>query len=158
VIGVGVKNSTSHLLASNCDEFIYCEDLVRHPKPKPRVVTQLPDKKDVFQLLMDSIEALQREDKEILWGSMVTDNETKTALVQRILTATEASAIYWKMPPKINSSRSRAILRAGRMLSIRFRSRGEDYTFFFKLYCDIITSIMCGRHPSVRAKEGCRAF
>lgn len=72
VIGVGVKNSTSHLLASNCDEFIYYEDLVRHPKSKPRVVTQLPDKKkDAFQLLMDSIEALQREDKEVLWGSMV---------------------------------------------------------------------------------------
>jgi len=72
VIGVGVKSSTSTLLANNCDEFIYYEDLVRQPKPKPRAVTQLPDKKkDCFQLLIDSIEALQREDKEILWGSMV---------------------------------------------------------------------------------------
>jgi uncharacterized protein (TIGR00288 family) len=70
VIGVGVKNSTSTLLAGNCDEFIYYEDLVR--QPKPRAVTQLPDKKkDCFQLLIDSIEALQREDKEVLWGSMV---------------------------------------------------------------------------------------
>jgi len=72
VIGVGVKNSTSTLLAGNCDEFIYYEDLVRQPKPKPKVVTQLPEKKkDCFQLLIDSIEALQREDKEVLWGSMV---------------------------------------------------------------------------------------
>jgi uncharacterized protein (TIGR00288 family) len=29
VIGVGVKNSTSELLISNCDEFIYYDDLVR---------------------------------------------------------------------------------------------------------------------------------
>ncbi len=29
VIGVGVKNSTSDLLMSNCDEFIYYDDLVR---------------------------------------------------------------------------------------------------------------------------------
>jgi uncharacterized protein (TIGR00288 family) len=37
VIGVGVKNSTSDLFISNCDEFIYYDDLVRadHPdKPK----------------------------------------------------------------------------------------------------------------------------
>ena len=29
VIGIGVKNSTSDLLISNCDEFIYYDDLVR---------------------------------------------------------------------------------------------------------------------------------
>jgi uncharacterized protein (TIGR00288 family) len=72
VIGIGVKNSTSALLSSNCDEFIYYEDLVREPSHKPKSVTQLPQKKkECFELLMDSIEALQREDKEVLWGSMV---------------------------------------------------------------------------------------
>ena len=35
VIGVGVKNSTSTLLSSNCDEFIYYEDLVRQAQPLP---------------------------------------------------------------------------------------------------------------------------
>ena len=35
VIGVGVKNSTSDLLISNCDEFIYYDDLVREV-PAPR--------------------------------------------------------------------------------------------------------------------------
>ncbi len=29
VVGVGVKNSTSDLLISGCDEFIYYDDLVR---------------------------------------------------------------------------------------------------------------------------------
>lgn len=72
VIGVGVKNSTSALLASNCDEFIYYEDLVRTAKPKPRAVTHLPEKKkECFELLLETIEALQREDKEVIWGSMV---------------------------------------------------------------------------------------
>src|SRR3979409_882827 len=37
VIGVGVKKSSSDLLISNCDEFIYYDDLVREkPKKQPR--------------------------------------------------------------------------------------------------------------------------
>ena len=35
VIGVGVKNSTSDLLISNCDEFIYYDDLIREQARKP---------------------------------------------------------------------------------------------------------------------------
>src|SRR5213079_1261954 len=34
VIGVGVKKSTSDLFISNCDEFIYYDDLVRVEQPK----------------------------------------------------------------------------------------------------------------------------
>src|ERR1700740_1415195 len=36
VIGVGVKNSTSDLFISNCDQFLYYDDLVRTQPPKPR--------------------------------------------------------------------------------------------------------------------------
>jgi uncharacterized protein (TIGR00288 family) len=36
VIGVGVKNSTSDLLMSNCDEFIFYDDLVRQKKAAPK--------------------------------------------------------------------------------------------------------------------------
>jgi len=36
VIGVGVKNSTSDLLMSNCDEFIFYDDLVRKQEPSRR--------------------------------------------------------------------------------------------------------------------------
>ena len=39
VIGVGVKNSTSDLLISNCDEFIYYDDLVR-VAPKKKAATR----------------------------------------------------------------------------------------------------------------------
>src|SRR5262245_65333414 len=41
VIGVGVKKSTSDLFISNCDEFIYYDDLVRADLAKKRsTVTQ----------------------------------------------------------------------------------------------------------------------
>lgn len=36
VIGVGVKNSTSDLFISNCDEFLYYDDLVRAERARPR--------------------------------------------------------------------------------------------------------------------------
>ena len=36
VIGVGVKKSTSDLFITNCDEFIYYDDLVRVEQPKKR--------------------------------------------------------------------------------------------------------------------------
>ena len=72
VIGVGVKNSSSDLLIDNCDEFIFYEDLVRGVQKAPSTVA-FTDKKqaEVFKLLIDSIKALMRENKEILWGSMV---------------------------------------------------------------------------------------
>jgi uncharacterized protein (TIGR00288 family) len=70
-IGVGVKNSSSDLLIDNCDEFIFYEDLVRGTQKVPTVAFQDKKKGEVFKLLIDSIKALMRENKEILWGSMV---------------------------------------------------------------------------------------
>jgi uncharacterized LabA/DUF88 family protein len=74
VIGLGVKNSTSDLLIENCDEFIFYEDLVRvQQRPLP-VISNAPEKlQECFGLLVDSVLALQRENKEILWGSMVKE-------------------------------------------------------------------------------------
>ena len=75
VIGLGVKNSTSDLLIENCDEFIFYEDLVRvQQRPMPAITGSLPEKlQDCFNLLVDAIVALQRENKEVLWGSMVKE-------------------------------------------------------------------------------------
>jgi uncharacterized LabA/DUF88 family protein len=74
VIGLGVKNSTSDLLIENCDEFIFYEDLVRgSERPLPQIAN-VPEKvQECFALLIDSVVALQRENKEILWGSMVKE-------------------------------------------------------------------------------------
>jgi uncharacterized LabA/DUF88 family protein len=75
VIGLGVKNSTSELLIENCDEFIFYEDLVRvQQRPMPVLTGAVPEKlQDCFNLLVDSVSALQRENKELLWGSMVKE-------------------------------------------------------------------------------------
>ncbi len=71
VLGFGVKGSTSELLIENCDEFIYYEDLVREQVKLP-AFAGLPEKsREVFALLVESMQALKRENKEILWGSMV---------------------------------------------------------------------------------------
>ncbi|HET6899142.1 MAG TPA: NYN domain-containing protein [Vicinamibacteria bacterium] len=74
VIGLGVKNSTSDLLIENCDEFIFYEDLVRGQQRQIPVMSSLPEKvQEAFSLLVDAVLALQRENKEVLWGSMVKE-------------------------------------------------------------------------------------
>jgi uncharacterized protein (TIGR00288 family) len=71
VIGFGVKNSVSQLLVSNCDEFIYYEDIVRRPTRRKKKQGLSPKKQELFDLLMDSITALSRENYDLIWGSMV---------------------------------------------------------------------------------------
>jgi uncharacterized protein (TIGR00288 family) len=74
VIGLGMKESSSNLLVNNCDEFIYYEDLERPLGIPPKIEQDLPEKKkEAFQLLIDSVVALVRENKEVLWSSMVKE-------------------------------------------------------------------------------------
>src|SRR2546426_1849703 len=74
VIGLGMQESTSDLLRDNCDEFIYYEDLGQTPGLAPSLDAQLPEaKRKAFELLMESLLALRRENKEVLWSSMVKD-------------------------------------------------------------------------------------
>lgn len=73
-IGLGMKESSSNLLINNCDEFIYYEDLERPIGTPPKMEQDLPEKKrEAFQLLVDSVVALVRENKEVLWSSMVKE-------------------------------------------------------------------------------------
>jgi uncharacterized protein (TIGR00288 family) len=74
VIGLGMQESTSDLLRDNCDEFIYYEDLGHRPEMTPNINPQLPEtKRKAFALLMESLLALRRENKEVLWSSMIKD-------------------------------------------------------------------------------------
>ncbi|HVR28533.1 MAG TPA: NYN domain-containing protein [Thermoanaerobaculia bacterium] len=71
VIGVGVKSSSSKLLIDNCDEFLYYEDIWRDSLQAP-VLEGIDEKKaEAFALMNDSIQALIRENKPVLWGSMI---------------------------------------------------------------------------------------
>ena len=95
VIGIGVKDSTSDLLAANCDEFIFYDDLVREQKPKRKPAEKKPQAKkaattsgamkqqaqpkadedkrqEALDLLVETIEALNNErGEDKIWGSMV---------------------------------------------------------------------------------------
>src|SRR3954463_353480 len=74
VIGLGMQDSTSDLLRDNCDEFIYYEDLGQAPALAPAIPARLPEtKRKAFALLMESLLALRRENKEVLWSSMIKD-------------------------------------------------------------------------------------
>jgi uncharacterized protein (TIGR00288 family) len=85
VIGVGVKNSTSDLFISNCDEFIYYDDLVRAgPRKKARATSTSgtlkvdhepikgPDPAHALDLLTATVHALTEErGADEVWASMV---------------------------------------------------------------------------------------
>ncbi len=87
VIGVGVKKSSSDLLVSNCDEFIFYDDLVREKAKKParkKPQAAKPEmantpaaegdkKQEAYDLVMETVEALstERGAEEKIWGSMV---------------------------------------------------------------------------------------
>lgn len=93
VIGVGVKNSTSDLFISNCDQFLYYDDLVRAassktqrratdrsatPQTAPNAKATEPDTKgpslnDALDLIVETLEAIgeEREEDERIWGSMI---------------------------------------------------------------------------------------
>jgi len=81
VIGVGVKNSSSDLLISNCDEFIYYDDLVRQDEQKRRAAKKRREaapggeekKQEALDLMLGTLEALtaERGAEERIWGSMV---------------------------------------------------------------------------------------
>jgi uncharacterized protein (TIGR00288 family) len=92
VIGVGVKQSTSDLLISNCDEFIFYDDLVSTQAPakrstRNRKTTKKTSKtsprktetkkadpaQEAIDLVIDTTEALyaERGDRTKLWGSMI---------------------------------------------------------------------------------------
>jgi uncharacterized protein (TIGR00288 family) len=74
VIGLGMQESTSDLLRDNCDEFIYYEDLGQQAPLPSGMNTQLPEpKRKAFALLLESLLALRRENKGVLWSSMVKD-------------------------------------------------------------------------------------
>jgi uncharacterized protein (TIGR00288 family) len=86
VIGVGVKNSTSDLLISGCDEFIYYDDLVRGEARGRGAVREKAAKtaakapagpedrrQEGIDLVVETAEDLfaERDAEEKVWGSMV---------------------------------------------------------------------------------------
>jgi len=77
VIGLGMRKSTSALLSDNCDEFLYYEDLGADKPPEEpagKGGSKIPkEKQSAYQLLFDSLRALQREGYDNLYSSLVKD-------------------------------------------------------------------------------------
>lgn len=88
VIGVGVKQSTSDLLISNCDEFIFYDELVpksgsdkgskktrkKAKKSRKKAASKKADPaQEAIDLVLATTEALysERGDRSKLWGSMI---------------------------------------------------------------------------------------
>ena len=78
VIAVGVKGSTSKILIDACDEFIYYEDIWRDVEQKPKIgdlsskQQDLSDREqEMVGLLVETLKGLVRENKDVLWGSMI---------------------------------------------------------------------------------------
>jgi uncharacterized protein (TIGR00288 family) len=88
VIGVGVKNATSDLLVSNCDEFIFYDDLVRGEQKQRKAKrksapkkgeakaadhTEDEKKQKALELVLETVEDLfaERGEEDKVWGSMV---------------------------------------------------------------------------------------
>ncbi|MDP2325602.1 MAG: NYN domain-containing protein [Gammaproteobacteria bacterium] len=72
VIGCGVRNSTSDLLASSCDEFIFYDDLITVSK-RPRTRAKPSKNKeqgDALDKVAATVESLSQE-YDPLWGSLV---------------------------------------------------------------------------------------
>ena len=71
VIGIGIKHSSSNLLIDNCDEFIFYDDLEKEIVA-PNVPDNLPKgKAKTFRILVTTMQALLRENKEVLYSSMI---------------------------------------------------------------------------------------
>lgn len=74
VIGLAMEGSASSLLVDNCDEFIFYEELDQVATRPPQLTQQLSkEKRTVFQLLIESVIALMRENKGVIYSSMVKD-------------------------------------------------------------------------------------
>src|SRR4029078_8270379 len=75
VVGCGVRGSTSDLLANNCDEFIFYDDLIRVKKQtqtRQKHPTKELDKKvqEAFERIVATVASLET-DYDPLWGSLV---------------------------------------------------------------------------------------
>jgi uncharacterized protein (TIGR00288 family) len=79
VIGIGVKNSSSHLLISNCDEFIFYDDIYRDAVGQAgQNVANVPsDKRELFDFLVKTAGALLQESRGVLYSSLIKDTMTR---------------------------------------------------------------------------------
>lgn len=106
VIGVGMKESTSSLLADSCDEFIFYEDIVNQGG-MPEFATKVPpEKHECYQLLFESIDAIQRERDGSILASLL-----KTTMRRKRPQFSEASYGYRNFTALLNEASSKGLIK-----------------------------------------------
>ncbi|HEY8514094.1 MAG TPA: NYN domain-containing protein [Candidatus Binatia bacterium] len=73
VIGLGTEASTSDLLRDNCHEFIYYEDLAAVVEEPAELPAANEKQRKAFALLLESLQALRRENRDVLWSSLIKE-------------------------------------------------------------------------------------
>jgi len=137
VIGIGVKAATSDLLAGNCDEFIFYDDLVREQEAKKKRAASKSTRKpssatankagskaederrqEALDFMVETIEALiaERGGEEKLWGSMV-----KQTMKRRQPGFTESSYGYRSFKEMVDDAQKRKLL-----VAVRDEKVGQD--------------------------------
>ena len=114
VIGLGMRASTSALLANGCDEFIYYEDL-EHESEAPRESTTEPrtngasSKDDAFKLLVETVRALKRENVELIQASLVKDT-----MKRKRPAFSEAALGYGSFSEMLEDAQERGLIMLGK--------------------------------------------
>ena len=76
VLGCGVRNSTSDILASSCDEFVYYDDLIevsrqrKTRKKKSKTKAKSAKQQEAVDRIVETVESLE-SDYDPIWGSMI---------------------------------------------------------------------------------------
>ena len=72
VIGFATEDAASSLLVENCDEFTFYEELTGAVTSPPQLSSRISkEKKPAFQLLIDSVLALMRENTDVMYSSLI---------------------------------------------------------------------------------------
>jgi len=107
VIAIGVRESSSALLIENCDEFIFYEDL--SAESAPALDAHPKGKAQAFGVLVSTVQALIRENKEVLYGSMVKDT-----LKRKHPSFTESSYGYSSFSELLEDARDKGVIEIAR--------------------------------------------
>ena len=109
VIGVGSSESASRALIDSCDQYFFIEDLWRQAEQPPSLGTAEEGQIEAFTLLVEAIQALMRENQQILWGSVV-----KQAIQRQHPSFNESHHGYSSFSKMLEEAESAGIVRLRR--------------------------------------------
>jgi len=128
VIGIGVRSSSSHLLISNCDEFVFYDDIYQSAitKVSEKVSTVPDEQRKLFDFLLQTTQSLLQESRGVLYSSLIKDT-----MKRKKPEFNEAKYGYATFGDLLEDARDRGLLeverdsRAGGTLVVLGLGKGE---------------------------------